>query len=197
MGSLAFYALADEQRRWLATLLPQKGIWCVVRDFPWKREEIRDQADLDRLQFTREPAFDLNIGLEALGTPVWHDVGQHEISGRREIDFVKSRALRFEPSLSVDSHILLEGRIAISAPSWYEYYGVDHRPIFMWYRRVRRSLEAIMASNIAITLRLPDGRDKVQRGVRITPGAVQWRLRGGILKQFTPGPVEFDIRERL
>jgi hypothetical protein len=52
------------------------------------------------------------------------------------------------------------------------------------------SKDYIVAQNTTL------GTVKVWRDLRITPGAVDWRLSRKLLKQFPKRPVEFDVRRR-
>ncbi len=195
MASLEFFALPDEQRAWISQLLSEKGIWSITRDLSGEMEEELADADVARLRFTHEPAFDITFGRVEVTEPIWRESDKSGVDQVKRIDVVRSCAIQFEPCLAIDGRILLHGRIAISTPAWYKHYGVDHGSVSLWFRRVKRSLEAIMAKDAAIVLQLPDGRCVLQRGMRATPGAVAWRKAGGLLKQFTSGPVEFDIAQ--
>ena len=194
--SFEFYALPDEQRQWLAEIVSQEGIWCLVNS--WKPGHgdqyycIHKEAELKShfLPITPKGTLMFFIGRTGLSKPVWRDSPRG-----KELDFIRSQAIEFSPSLIVRESILLEGRLAIMRPSEYSLHGIDPNPLSRWYRPIRKSLTSIMTKDYIVVQRTTTGEIKEWHEIGVTHGAVTWRLGGHLLKQFPQGAVEFDINQ--
>jgi hypothetical protein len=190
--SYTFYALPEEQRTWLCNLTAIENVWCVGTrwDNGFHRVAVQDPKDVLSLSFAKgqHHIVALYLGRHDLSPPIW----QQRPNG--DIDFVHSRAIQCVPCLMDEETILLEGRIGILRPSEYTLQGIDPGPLTRWYRKVRRSLAAIMMPDAVLIHHTTLGTVKECRGAGLTPGAVAWRQRGCLLKQFAEGPVEFDVR---
>jgi hypothetical protein len=193
--SFEFYALPNEELQWLAGVLTQKNIWCWVYWHPAEGgkgyEPIKTADDLKKLSFNTkyEGGLKFFLGRTDLTNIVWRET----LGGKKEIDFIKSQAIEFWPSLIVMDNILLEGRLAIMPPSEYTLQGIDPKPILRWYKEVRKSLTSMMSKEYIVVQRTTNGKLKEWREIGLTPGAISWRLSGRLLKQFPRGEVEFDV----
>lgn len=193
--SFEFYALPDEQQRWLMKLVLQEGIWCLAwnsAEDGYRYDTIRYEEDLHRLSFESEHEDSLMffIGRTDFSQIAWEDKPHG-----KELDFIKSQALQFVPSTVVSGYILLEGRLTIMRPSEYNLHGIDPKPLSRWYKQIRKSLTSIMTKDYIVVQRTTTGEIKEWHEIGVTYGAVTWRLGGHLLKQFPGGAVEFDVRK--
>jgi hypothetical protein len=148
--------------------------------------EICSPKDIDALSFrtVHEGGLEVYLGRSDLAKVVW--------TGGR-IDFVKSQAVQLVASVEVGK-VLLQGQIGIMKPSEYKLKGIDSKPLSKWYRKLQASLSAIMAKDVVVIQKTAVGSVKEWPDKGITPCAVSWHKKGGLLKQFAAGAVEFDVR---
>jgi hypothetical protein len=95
--SVSFFAAPDEQRNWLAHVLQEDGVWCLV-----EREGTRTLVpvrsnDLEHVPFAGEYAIRVFLGREDLGDPVIRQVG-----GGMERMMARSLAVQLIPSMQSD-----------------------------------------------------------------------------------------------
>jgi hypothetical protein len=149
---LEFLAMPDEQLRWIKELLANDGIWCVVRRLPpnWQIEQVEDAGFLSNLQLKIPDEIgrlQLFFGRSDLvPTPIWRTAE----NGDRDIDFIRSRAIQFSPSVVVREHVLLEGQMAIMRLGYYEEAGIDPKPLRLWFRDVAKSFVKLKAAGTVI-----------------------------------------------
>ncbi len=190
---LEFYATPSEQREWLKRPFSEPGIWGLVWRYGEGYRYFPDGlCDVENLQFGGENEDELMLFLgrrDLAETPAWRATPRGD-----QIDFKKSRAIQFVPSLTICNHILLEGRIAILRPSEYQTDEIPSKPLLQWFRQVARSLYSLKAPGTILTQRTADGSQKEWQNVIVSSGAVAWRCAGGCLKQFPKGMVEFDLQ---
>jgi hypothetical protein len=190
-----FLSTPEEQIKWLTQYLANDGIWWVLRRFPpnWGISAVTGTELLNELQFTKVDdigGLQLFIGrCDLVPSPVWRttDVGE------RDIDFVRSRAIQYDPSLLVDEHILLEGQMAIMRRNYYQEVGIDPNPLRAWFREVATRFRKLHAGCTVVLRDLERGTESKYPNIVATRGAVEWRLSGHLLKQFAKGAYEFDV----
>jgi hypothetical protein len=191
--SFVFYATPEEQRHWLMEQIEKNKVWMVGWSFGRKYFEIRNPDDLKSLSFDAKHVDNLIIylGRYDLARPVWQ-----RVQNENRIDFINSQSIQFVPSLPVGKDILLEGRVGIMRPSEYKVHGIDPAKISQWYRKTRESLSSIMLDSVVIIQKTTTGKVKEWPAIRISPGAVARHRKGGLLKQFPDGAVQFEIKEK-
>lgn len=187
-----FFATRDEQRQWLIDQSLVENVWMFGWSFLTKYFEITGGSDIKNLRPEEEYLF--YIGRSGLAYPMWRKIKGGE---RNDIDFVRSQAIQFVTSFIAEENILIQGRLGIMRLPEYKPQGIDPAPISRWYRQIRKSLSSIMTHDVIVVQRITNGSLKEWRDIGITPGAVAWRRRGGLLKQFAKGSVEFDISPAL
>ena len=128
--AIEFLALPKEQLEWLRSLLSQRDVWCWIRLFEAGMSRITsDPGDLDALSFDSECLAEIDLGRYEIQQPVFKETGYGV-----DLDFPRSLAVQFRPSLVLKKRMLTTGQLAISSSSWYEYFGVDAAPVQKWYR---------------------------------------------------------------
>jgi hypothetical protein len=190
---IEFYAVAEEQRAWLETQC-QPGTW--IRYWEPSRpvqHEVLTPQSVRLLDFEAKHGDDwmLFLGRKDMAPEsVWLDTAVG-----RQIDFVKSMAIQFVPSLAYHDKVLLEGRISIMRVENYQQEGIDCAPLLNWFNALCRSFQRAVAKRDAVvTQRTTEGTIKEWRKVLVSERAVEWRHSGRKVKQFPKGEVEFDIR---
>ena len=188
--SFEFYALPNEQRKWLADQMRNEQVWILAWSHSKKYFEITNTADLRELAFESEADNNIVIfiGRRDISNIVWRNTK----SGKR-IDFIKSQAVQFVPSLTVRKNIVLEGRIGIMRDSEYNENDIDPTPVKKWFRTLNASLRSIMAKDYAVIQHASTGEIRKLRNTGVTQKAVEWRQKGKMLRQFPDGEVIFDV----
>jgi hypothetical protein len=191
---LQFYATPDEQGRWLREVLTDEDVWCVLR--PWDAPPVVCPT---QARFELELKFDIDQGAryslmlghrELVAEPIWRVDG----AGKRDIDFARSQAIQYCPSVIARGNVLLEGQLAIMNKVYYDDLGLAWEPLQKWFHRVARSLKRLRASGCVLIHHTTRGTSRHLRRVLVTPGALKWRRAGNQLKQLVDGAVEFDIQ---
>jgi len=133
----------------------------------------------------------LFFGNQELATlPVWQNLSQGQV-----LDFGRSFAIQFVPSLTVAPDILLDGRLGILSPSQYDSDQKTYRALVSWFKNVGRLLASSLNSNGTVLVQYTtQGFLKEWKDVLVSRGAVEWRRQGNRLKQFPCGEVDFDVR---
>jgi len=190
---LEFYALPEEQKAWLQALLKQQPVWCIC-ERSCLREPVRvEPQDVVNLNFETKTEFEwaLFLGLKTLTkAPVFRPTPQGST-----LDFVKSLAIQYVPSLVCAPDILIEGQLAVMRKFEYELAKLPWQHLFQWFRELTRSFRRTLGFKGAVLVQHTTlGTVKEWRGVLLSKGAVEWRLNGRRLKQFPRGEVEFDLR---
>lgn len=187
-----FYATANEQRRWFE-LQCQDQVWMLHWQPQPSRYQVLSPQSIRRLSFQaeHEDHWMLFLGRkDMVQEPMWR-----ETRHGREIDFIKSLAVQFVPSLDYHNQVLLEGRISIMRVEEYQREGLDSRALLQWFKEICRSFKRTIAKRDAVlTQGTIGGRTKEWRKVLVSEEATSWRLSGRKLKQFLKGEIEFDVR---
>jgi len=193
---LEFFAMPDEQLRWLGELLAENGIWCVVRKLPpnWGIKHVTGAQFLTELQLTKP---DETAGLQLffgpsdfVPTPIWRIAE----NGDRDIDFIRSQAIQYCPSMVVREHVLLEGHMAIMRQGYYDEVGIAPKPVQEWFRHVAKSFVRLRTEGTVVLQDPKLGKQKEYPDIVATPGALEWQRCGHLLKQFVNGAYEFHVR---
>lgn len=185
LTSLAFFATIDEERAWLARILPTVD-WCVVDEVrPERRSVVISATDLlgyfGAVELGESRVF---MGRRALSqSPIWRQAGQ-----RRELDVVRSRVIQFVPSLAI-GEVLIEGRIDVLDSAAYSKRDIDPRPIQDWFREARRLLVDVLCGT---TTSEEDARGSRVGSTVFSSGAIAWFRGGGRLKQFLESNIEIS-----
>lgn len=196
--AMDFYALPDEQRLWLWNLISEENLLCAfyrMSSGKIERGSITDRGILAHVDFcvTEISNIQFFVGKpEFLGQAYSQDRFLQEV----EDNFTRLQAIRITASRIVADRILLDGQIAIMRPIYYVEASIDPKPVQKWYQQVKRSFKAIMTKDFIVTQRTTLGTVKEWKEIGITPGGVEWRLSGKLLKQFPKGPVEFDVMKK-
>lgn len=190
-----FFATAEDQKEWLIELMRDGIVWCVVRETqPTPRVELQDSSDFVRSFSFVHSARGMTqffLGLrEFCESPVW----EKSAASSPQINFTRSQAICFDPSLTAGDSILLQGQAAIMREVYYREAGIDPRPVREWYRSVVKKFKASKAPNATVIQHTTLGTTKEWGSILATSGAAAWWKSGRKLKQFVNGPVEFDLR---
>ena len=113
-----------------------------------------------------------------------------------DLDFPRSLAIQFIPSLILDGRKLLVGQIAISSKSWYDFYGVESSSVFAWYRELSRSWKKVFRDESMVVVSGSCGRMTEYRYVHLTVGAIDWWKQGKELKDSTNMTFKYDLVPR-
>ena len=138
---------------------------------------------------------------EPESTPPTLFLGRSDLSDRpiwkigprgKDIDFVRSLAIHFVPSVRVGD-VLLEGRFDIHRSSEYALAGLDHAGLARWIAQLRRSMRSSWKPDrIRMRLESSDGiRSDIRSAPLFSPGALDWYRQGRKLKQFREGTLSF------
>lgn len=190
-----FFATPDEQLGWLEGFLADNDIWCVLRILPpmWRIEQVHDKGFLTTLPLRKADGIgglQLFFGRRDLvPAPMWRTPE----NGDRDIDFIRSQAIQYSPSIVVGEHVLLEGQMGIMRRSHYEKSGIDPNPVNAWFNEVASSF-ARLGTGIPVTLRdTKSGQERVYKDIIVSFGALEWQRSGHLLKQFLNGAYEFHV----
>jgi hypothetical protein len=186
--SVAFFASRQEQHDWLAQISSENEGWFVAKG-PLAELTIGQLSDLTMfLAETKTGGASIFLGRSDLSTsPIWRIT-----SKGRELDFVRSLAVQFVPSI-VAGDTMLEGRCDIHRASEYALVGADDSGLRKWIGAIRRSMRsAWKVPGVQVRLESKDGvRSSVGKTTLFSPGAVDWYRHGGKLKQFPEGTFSF------
>lgn len=186
--NVPFFATHHEQHDWLGRIAGENEGWFVAGGSP-TGPIIGRLSDLGTF-FTegKSAVAPIFLGRSDISNgPIWR------ISAKgKELDFVRSLAIQFVPSV-VAGDTMLEGRFDIHRASEYELVGVEHGDLRKWIAQLRRSMRSMWkVPGIGIRLESRDGvRSAVGGTVLFSPGAVDWYRQGGKLKQFPEGTFSF------
>jgi hypothetical protein len=189
--AIEFLALPEEQRPWLKHILEEEGVWCWVRMSSASSVIITSPNAVDEIDFETEKLVELDFGRDGVMKPVFTDT----VSGIA-LDFPRSLAVQFIPSLILDDHLLTVGQLAISSKGWYEFYGVSPDPLLEWYRGLARSWKRAFDEKRMVVVNGSRGRVTEYRCVHLTHGAVDWWKQGNRLKDPTNMTFEYDVVPR-
>lgn len=193
MTNVSFYASADEQRRWISDLILPPDVWCWL--WTWSTRSFREfhpNDIINSVPFVKRERESVSLYLGNVAhtkSPVW----RYHPGGWQDIDFAASQAIQFNPSMTWNNEVLLEGHIGVLARHWYTDAGIDATPLHAWFKEVAASFRKLRDRQAVLIHHTTLGATKRLRSVVLTPGAVQWRNEGGRLKQFPNGPVEFEV----
>ena len=193
-----FFATPEEQLDWLRELLSGDRVWCVVRTLPpnWGIELVASARLLRQLSLTKSDATggtQVFLGRKDLvPVPIWRT----EDNGGRDIDFIRSQAIQYSPSVVVREHILLQGQMAIMRRSYYNDAGVDPKPLHQWFRQLANSFSELKTAGTVVLRDPAHGTEKAYPDIIATAQAAEWQRTGHLLKQFVDGAYEFIVRLR-
>lgn len=191
--SLEFLALPSEQVSWLAELLDSRDVWCVRRWMPPNRkiERIQGSDSIHIHSFSTKDdtgGFELYFGnKEFADSPIWQTGGHGSI----DIDFVRSQAIQYCPSMLVQDSVLLAGQMAIMRRSYYAEAGIDPKPLYNWFIEVVRSFRLLAAKSELFLCDPRTGALAECPGLVATAGAMDFLRTGHSLKQYLRGAYEF------
>jgi hypothetical protein len=187
-----FFALPDEQSEWLRQHLPDNTIWCALwhpgKDQPLYPASFETVVKLGFRGAHRDDIM-LFIGRRDIGAPVWRTTA----SSKREIDFIRSRAIQYAPSLVVGERILTSGQLAIMRSAYYHDAGVDDASLKKWFAQMTGSLRRLASSGATVVCHTRTGERVAYPNYLVSPGAVEWKKAGRLLKSSPEGPVQFDL----
>jgi hypothetical protein len=145
--------------------------------------ELRPEIFYDRTEDTAH----LFLGSSnKLRSPQWRDV-----SGKRLLDFQRSYAVQFVPSvISPDRKALLQGRLAILPPDQYD-DPARAAALVSLYRSLQLSMKKQSDQSRVVTQVLQSGEPKTWKQVLV--GKAIPRGQELKLKQFADGVVEFQL----
>ncbi len=143
------------------------------------------------LRFDNESLKELDFGRRSIQSPIFERKPYYT-----ELEFARSLAVQFLPSLVLKETALFQGQLAISGKQWYEYFGVQAEPVVTWYHQLARSLKKTFAKDYMLTCTIEDGRVFTNRDVHLSPGAVDWRNRGNELRSPTNKFIKYDVVPR-
>lgn len=183
-----FYVLPEELGSWLEHIIQNLDHWVLAYQIrPREYSFITDGGDLTKYTNRKiNNNIQLFIGKRSLAMPSMMPDGNR----RPVLDFRQSLCVKLDPSFIV-GEMLLEGSIDTLRPQ--KYNGIAGQKEFMlWRNGVYRSFkESLSVPSIVVTQVLSDGGKKAWPLILISRGAMEWYSRGGKLKQFAKGPVEF------
>src|SRR5262245_11309799 len=133
--SLEFYALPAEQKCWLQGVLRDQNVWCYARRWPaiyWSVEA--DSLPLEG-EFVGKDWSDLIffLGRRNFSSPVWENT-----PAVNQINFGRSLAVQYSPSLIANADTLLEGQMAILRAVSYDEAGIDASGLQRWYKQLAK-----------------------------------------------------------
>jgi hypothetical protein len=191
-----FFALPEEQSAWLTTFLENEGVWCLA-----SADGLSDPVAVARGERMRiDDLLSASRGCCAfyLGNRHIEEAPVLTIgaNGRPQLDFIRSQAVELSPSYISHGTILIMGQMAIMAKGYYLDIGLDPVPLQTWFRQMVKSFRRIMHPRAVITQTTTSGTVKQWPGVGVTPGAVEWWTKGGLLKAIATSPVTFNVAEK-
>jgi hypothetical protein len=196
-NSIEFYALPDEQCKWLNSVLDDSQVWCVLSRSPPDNphdELVSKSTAANALDFFKNEdigGITLFIGLRSIvPAPVWRE----SANGVRDLDFIESRAIKYEPSRVFCERILLEGQFAIMRDIYYLERNIDSKPLYAWFLALVNSLKHLRAKGVTVVQSTTAGSTKEWPQIVVTDGAERWWRGGSALKQFPHGEVEFNLK---
>jgi hypothetical protein len=189
--AIEFLALPDEQRPWLKDILKKNGMWCWVRIRGGGSKIIYDPSAIEDTDFGTKNLVEFDLGRAAVRQPVFR-----ETPNGVELDFPRSLAVQFAPSLAIDNCILTVGQLAISSRSWYDFYDVNPDPVSTWFRELTRSWRKAFCDENMVVVNMDDGRVSESRQVHVTAGAIHWWQQGRELKNLTNMTFKYDVVPR-
>ena len=187
--------MPDEQLSWLQALLSENDIWCVLRKLPpnFGIEQVSGTEFLTDLQLVNA---DETGGLQLFfgrsdftPRPIWRTTE----NGDRDIDFIRSKAIQYCPSIVVGKCVLLEGQLGIMRHGYYEEAGIDPIPVQTWFKEIALSFARLGAVTPLVLRDMENGQERIYADIIATSGALEWQRSGHLLKQFLKGAYEFHI----
>jgi hypothetical protein len=192
-----FFALPEEQAAWLATFLEDESVWCLASAHGLSEpvavargNRVRIDDFLSASQVSSSFFYLGNRNIER------EPVLVTGADGRPQLDFIRSQAVELSPSYIAYGTTLIRGQIAIMTKGYYRDIGLDPEPLQQWFRRIVRSFRRIMHPRAVITQTTTSGTVKQWPGIGVTPGALDWWRKGGLLKAVATSTVTFDVAEK-
>lgn len=191
---IEFFMMPDEQRKWLRQNFSGDDIWCWIRMRGTDSRLVSGAKIFETvgsLKFDNDSLMELDFGGRSIESPIFRQTPFFT-----ELEFARSLAVQFLPSLILKETALFQGQLAISGKQWYEYFGVQAEPVVRWYHQLARSLKKTFAKENILTCTIEDGRVFTYRDVHLSPGAVEWRNRGNELRTSTNKFIKYDVVPR-
>src|SRR5690606_29054322 len=124
-------------------------IWCWIRMLGNNSRLVSGSGVLEgigSLKFDNDSLMELDFGRRSIQMPIFRQTPLFT-----ELEFARSLAVQFLPSLVLKETALYEGQLGISRKQWYEDFGVRAEPVVTWYHQLARSLKKIFASEYMLT----------------------------------------------
>ncbi len=189
--AIEFFMLPDEQSKWLERTFVSDDSWCWIRRRDADSRLISGPFKTGDLRFDSEKLVELDFGRSSVQTPLFR-----ETPFCTEIDFPRSLAVQFLPSLILKGHMLTVGQLGITSKGWYEYLGIQAQSVVKWYQQLARLLKKTFLREYMAIVKLDDGRVYTYRDIHLSPGAVEWWRKGNELRTPTNDNIRFDVVPR-